>query len=355
MSQDVPSGGSRRVTAADPFTNDDAFFDMMRSRMPERDQRIVQRLEAVKSVYVECGRDKALREAFDAFLRNFMARRGAGRDEAEIFFLTGESGAGKSAAVERLLADHPTLQPFTGSFGTISPFVSVKLKGFTLPRIAGRNIIAAAGYPIRQDSQRGEIWDVMAARLKSRRVFLVHIDETQHLIKQNASQREREELANAIKGVSIDREWPVAFLLSGLPRVAQLPINDEQFERRGAAFVHFTDVALPEERRLVTRILSKMGAAAELDVSPLLPTDLPERLAHAARYRYARICQVVLAAIHSALATDDEVRELTILDFARAYASRSHAFGRNEMNPFLVDHWRALKPGSFLLDEDDEP
>lgn len=161
----------RKRVGALGFTNDDAFFDMMRSRMPERDQRIVQRLEAVKSVYVECGRDKALREAFDAFLRNFVARRGAGRDEAEIFFLTGESGAGKSAAVERLLADHPTLQPFTGSFGTITPFVSVKLKGFTLPRIAGRNIIAAAGYPIRQDSQRGEIWDVMAARLKSRRVF----------------------------------------------------------------------------------------------------------------------------------------------------------------------------------------
>ncbi len=81
-------------------------------------------------------------------LLRFMARRGTGRDEAEIFFLTGESSAGKSAAVERLLANHPTLQPFTGSFGTITPsFVSVKLKGFTFPASPGRNIIAAAGYP----------------------------------------------------------------------------------------------------------------------------------------------------------------------------------------------------------------
>lgn len=353
MSQDTLTGRPGRLAAADPFTDDAAYFDMMRSRMPERDQRIMARLEQVKSVYVECGRDKALRDAFDTFMRNLVpGASGARRSEAEVFFLTGESGAGKSAAVERLLATHPMMEPFTGSFGTISPYVSIKLRGYTHPRIAGRNIIAAAGYPIRQDAQRGEIWDVMAARLKSRRTILVHIDETQHLIKQNASQREREELANAIKGVSIDRDWPVAFLLSGLPQVTELPINDEQFERRGGAFINFTDVVLPDERRLVTRILSQMAAAADLDVSALLPTDLPERLAHAARYRYARICQVVLKAIHSALATDETVNKLTAVDFARAYALHSHALGRDEMNPFIVDHWRALKPGTFLITED---
>lgn len=353
MSQSNRDSANHRE-AADPFADDDAFFDLMRARMPQRDQRIVERLERVKSVYVTCGRDKALGDAFETFFRNFMARRGSGRDEAEVFFLTGESGAGKSAAVERLLSRHPLLKPITGSLGTILPYVSIKLRGFTLPRIAGRNIIAAAGYPIRQDTQRGEIWDVMAARLKARRTMLIHIDETQHLIKQSASQKEREELANAIKGVSIDRDWPVAFLLSGLPRVAQLPLNDEQFERRGGAFIKFTDVKLPEERKLVTKILVKMSEAAGLSVSHLLETDLPERLAHSARYRYARICQVTLEAIHSALAADDHADELTLADFARAYALRSHALGRDDKNPFLVDRWMALKPGSFLIDQHDE-
>lgn len=322
--------------------------------MSQRDQRIVERLERVKSVYVTCGRDKALADSFDGFLRNFIARRGSGRDEAEVFFVTGESGAGKSEAVKRLLSRHPMLEPITRSFGTITPYVSIKLRGFTLPRIAGRNIIKAAGYPIRQDTQRGEIWDGMAARLKTRRVLLVHIDETQHLIKQSASQKEREELANAIKGVSIDQDWPVAFLLSGLPRVAQLPLNDEQFERRGGGFIAFTDVKLPQERKLVTKILVKMSEAGGLDVSRLLETDLPERLAHAARYRYARICQVTLKAIHTALAADDDPYELTFADFARAYARHSHALGRDDMNPFLVDNWLALKPGSFLIDDTDE-
>ncbi|WP_199084551.1 ATP-binding protein [Bosea sp. ASV33] len=339
---------------ADPFADDDAFLAMMKARMPQRGQRIVERLERVKSVYVTCGRDKALADSFDGFMRNFFARRGSGRDEAEVFFVTGESGAGKSAAIERLLSREPLLKPIEGPFGTTSPYVSIKLRGFTHPRIAGRNIISAAGYPIRQDTQRAEIWDVMAARLKARRVFLVHIDETQHLIKQSASQKEREELANAIKGVSIDRDWPVAFLLSGLPGVAQLPLNDEQFERRGGAFIAFTDVKLPEERKLVTKILVKMCEAAGLGVSRLLETDLPERLAHAARYRYARICQITLEAIHAALAADDDPHELTLTDFARAYATRSHALGRDDMNPFLVDRWTALKPGSFLIDDTDE-
>ncbi|QEL21950.1 hypothetical protein FQV39_04675 [Bosea sp. F3-2] len=72
MSQDTRTGRPGRLAAADPFTDDAAYFDMMRSRMPERDQRIMARLEKVKSVYVECGRDKALRDAFDTFTRNLV-------------------------------------------------------------------------------------------------------------------------------------------------------------------------------------------------------------------------------------------------------------------------------------------
>lgn len=336
----------------DPLGDTDAYYAMMLGRLPESDRRIVERLEAVKTVYVECGRDKALRQAFDTFLRNHIARRGGKPDEAEVFFLTGESGAGKSAAVQRLLASHEMMQPITGSFGTISPYVSIKLRGFTIPRIAGRAIITEAGYPIRNDTQRGEIWDVMAARLKGRGVMLVHIDETQHLIKKNASQSDREALSDAIKGVTIDRDWPVAFLLSGLPRVMKLPIGDEQFERRSAAAIHFTDIDMPNEKKLVIRILRKMAEAGGLAVDGLTETDLSDRLAHAANYRYARICQVVSAAIHAALAADPTTDRLTRLDFAKAYATRSHALGRNEMNPFVADQWQRLKPGSFMIDAD---
>jgi hypothetical protein len=340
-------------TGSDWADDDEAFFSVIRGRLSPESQQTVATLERVKAVYVECGRDKALRKSFDYFLENYLANRDGRRDEADVFFVTGESGAGKSAAIARLLRETPALEPMSASFGKVSPYVSVKLKGFTLPRIAARNIISAAGYPIRKETGRGDIWDIMAPRLKTRRTFLVHIDETQHLIKESASETEKKNLADAIKGVSIDKEWPVAFILSGLPSVIHLPIDDEQFERRGN-YVHFTDVSMPDERGLVTRILSRMSEAGNLSAGALLDTDLPDRIAHAARYRYARICQVVLAAIHMALNDPKAAGRLSLTHFAKAFVQHSHAQGRSEMNPFIVENWAALPRGSFLIDPDRE-
>jgi hypothetical protein len=342
---------SRAAAARAVSDSDEAFFQAIRARMPESSRRVIDRLQRVKSVYVDCGRDKLLRMAFDRFLESFLATRNGRRDEASVFFLTGASGAGKSEAVAHVLHNHPALQPMATSFGAILPHVSVKLSGFTLPRLAAGRIIAAAGYPIRHDTKRGEVWDTMAARLKARRTFLVHVDETQHLIKQNASQNDREDLANAIKGVSIDKDWPVAFWLTGLPSVTELPLSDEQFERRGN-FVHFPDVAMPDERKLVVRILRQLCEAGEITLGSLPEGDLPERIAHAARYRYARICQVVVAALHEALHGNADV--LLRDHFALAYAHHSQARGHNDMNPFIVDDWARLAPGSFLLRNEEE-
>ena len=84
-------------------------------------------------------------------------------------------------------------------------------------------------------------------------MFLVHIDEAQLLLKKNASQQERMDLANAIKGVSIDTHWPGAFVFSGLPELLKLSILDEQVEKRGN-YLQFEDVDIDGERDLVLNI-----------------------------------------------------------------------------------------------------
>jgi len=115
---------------------------------------------------------------------------------------------------------------------------------------------------------------------------------------------------------------------------------------------------MESERVLVVKILNTMAKAVEMKIGAMAKTDMPERIAHAARYRLARICQVVAAAIHQALHAKPDAKELTREHFALAYANRSLARGRNDRNPFLVDDWDALQPGSFLGDtknkEDDD-
>ncbi|TXN34201.1 AAA family ATPase [Methylobacterium sp. WL30] len=336
--------GHTTSPGTDVTAEDDAYFRSVLGGMPDGSRRVIEGLESVRSVYVDCARDKALLNGFNRFLERVLARRAEKRDEAEIFFLAGASGAGKSAAIGRMLQNHAALRPEQTSYGHVHRYVSIKLKGYTHPRLVGRQIIREAGYGMGHQMGRGEVWDEMAGHLRSQRVFLVHIDEAQHLLKRNASHQEREDLANAIKAVSIDTHWPVGFVLSGLPDVIKIAGGDEQIERRGN-FVTFADVQIPDERDLVVDIIARMAKPVGVATGHLDETDLPERLARAASFRYGRICQIVEGALQEALHWDR--KKLTVGHFSAAYERRSHAAGKEMRNPFEYEFWHQLKPGSF--------
>lgn len=335
----------------DLFDSDKAFFAAQTARMDANDRGVVAKLAALAEVYVECGRDQVFAQQFKFSHRKFIATRDTPRDEAEVFFLTGESGAGKTGAVRHLFRTMPEMQPIPTRFGAIKPYVSIKLRGYVQPRLVAQRILRSAGYPIRADEQRGDLWDGMAARLRTRRTYLVHIDETQHLIANKDNAKERTALVNAIKGVSIASEFPVAFLLSGLPEIIKLPFGDEQMQRR-ANFIHFEDVDVGTERKLIVRILNRMAKAVDVDASALPMTDIPDRLARAANFRYGRITQVVFEALHEAL--HEGARTLNGDHFAQAYVRHSMAQGRVEANPFLAENWRILPPGSFMIEPRDD-
>jgi hypothetical protein len=145
------------------------------------------------------------------------------------------------------------------------------------------------------------------------------------------------------------KPWPVSFVMSGMPAITSLAKLDEQIERR-SRHLHLPDVSLPEERVLILNILTAMCEAAELDSKNVIESDLPERVAHSARYRYGRIAQIILAAIEQAASRN--APSLTRDHFALAYIDHSQARGYDQMNPFLVDDWERLEPGLFMIEED---
>ncbi|RFC62743.1 ATP-binding protein [Fulvimarina endophytica] len=335
--------------AADNLSDDDEFLDDFVSGLGEDAVRIVGSLERVKDVYVACGRDNLLKAKFDKFLHLVASRRDGRRDDGRCFFLTGESGAGKTALARHLLAQYPNLQPRVQPWGKTCPVVSVTLKGPVIMKTLGHNILRGTGYPLVQDLEENKVWDMLPEQLHLRKVMLVHIDEPQHLLTETPTGKERKKVAKAFKGVMNDPTWPVSFLLTGMPNTTELARLDEQIERRGFQFP-LVDVALPEERRLVVRILTEMASAVDIDVAGIVASDIPERVAHAAAYRYARIAQVVLAGIHEALV--GEAAELTREHFATAFIEHSHARGNDDMNPFLAHDWVRLPPGAFIVKPD---
>lgn len=331
------------------WMSDDDFLGMIGNRLSDNERRVKEVLERVKEVYVPCGRDFIAKEVFSRFVTNLLAKRDGRRDDGRLLFVTGESGAGKTSVVERMLRENDTLAPIRMSYGMVTPVISITLMGPSTLKFLGLNILRQAGYEITRKYEQGEVWDVLPEQLQLRRVLVIHIDETQHLLKLAESDRERESVAKALKGVMNYRDWPVSFVMSGMPKTVDLAKVDQQIERR-ARYLSLPDVALPEERILVERIVTQMCEAAGIDHRGALSGDLPERIAHAARYRYGRIAQVILSAIEQAAMRN--VPTLTREDFALAYIEHSQARGHDQMNPFLVDDWERLNPGSFLIEND---
>jgi hypothetical protein len=112
---------------------------------------------------------------------------------------------------------------------------------------------------------------------------------------------------------------------------------------------HFTlpSIEIPTQRAMVERIITEFSKKADLDATALIKTDLPERLARAANYQFARICEVMITAIQEAVLAGE--KELKRKHFALAYVEHSDARGRNGMNPFISPDWKGLKPGYFIL------
>lgn len=339
----------RTHTADTSGDGSDDYLDRIVGRLSDRDQEVHRRLEKVKAVYVPCGRDTLLTREMANFLTTILARRGERRDDGRLFFVTGESGAGKTLAVERLLRECPALQPIATSYGLVRPVISVSLSGPCTLKMLGKRILGAAGYPLRSRIEQGELWEMLPEQMHARRILVVHVDETQHLLRHTEKDRERKDLAKALKDV-MNSPWPVSFIMSGMPNTTEIARLDEQIERR-SRFVELPDVELPEGRELVERIVSEMAAAADLDSSEVCGSDMLDRIAHAARYRYGRIAQVVLSAIQ--VACLQRAGALARKHFAEAYRQHSHARGFDEMNPFLVADFHRLAPGSFLVEHGD--
>lgn len=344
------------ATAAlpDPFANhsrptqgeDDEFLAMVAGRMTPNQRRQTDALGLVKSVYVKCRRDAVMAKLLEDFMTLVMAKVDDRRDDGRTLFVTGESGTGKTRAVRHMLAGNPLLQPYATTHGEVTPMVSVLLDGPCTLKLLGQKILKAAGYPVRQSLEAGELWEMLPGQLHLRRVLLVAVDETQHMLKHTKKDKDRIDVAKAFKGVMNNAAWPVSFVMSGMPETTEMARLDEQIERRQMA-LFLDDVAMPEERMLVVRIVRKLCEPVGLDCSELVASDMPDRIAHSARFRYGRIAQAVVAGIQTALGTGETL--LTGDHFAAAYIRHSHAQGRDEMNPFLVDDWENLPAGSFLL------
>ena len=346
-------------TFADTDTPEDPIARIRRLRSARAEASVDDVMARVLASYVATDRDKRLEKELnrliDAMLlaESAIGKRRVGRlREGRTLAVVGESGVGKTRALERLFH---TREEFTG-FG--DPLSDCLLISVTAPspctlRLLGMSVLSALGYETDRELRENVVWDMVHRYLRMRGIRFLYIDEIHHVL-QSKNPVEIGKVRDTLKGLMQDREWPVWLILSGLPSVATILGADEQVRRR-TRYVPFGSLSLQRDARRVRGMIEEFGSGkAGLAVKEVADDEFVARLLHASIGRLGIVVEFIQDAIREALlaGADALVRE----HFAEAYEARSGC--RPSENVFTTtDDWSLIDPRvaleGFVAEESD--
>lgn len=263
------------------------------------------------------------------------------RVEGRALVVVGESGAGKSAAIARLIASQAELQPRNLAVGPVVPIVSITAPSPFTPRALAMEVMnQGLGYGMVRDIRENVAYSRLREQLRMRQVRILHIDEMQHALGAN-NPHEMQRLADTLKNLMQHAENPVALILSGLPSLVNFVKTDIQLQRR-CRFVRFTPLSFPDDKEGLELIVKKVGGKlAGLTPVDVLVEEFLARLCRAAGGQFGLVIQICRAAAEEAIRSGST--ELTPKHFAAAYAAGTGC--APDENLFTVRDWEFVSSG----------
>lgn len=309
-----------------------------------RARRII-KLEKLHRSYLRTPRDARLEAEFERLIEGASLCLGGRRPEGRALVVIGESGAGKTHALRRLISRRKEFDPQPMEIGPTMPLVSITAPSpCTLKQLANE-LLHALGYPRERDVRENVAWNRVRDQLQLRQVMVVHIDEMQHAVRFPDS-AETQKVSDTLKNVMQQTDWPVRLILSGLPALGQFVRRDVQLWRR-CRFITFEALHFPTDEkglRHIVRTVAMHGAG--LNPVGLDDSEFLARLCHAAEGQFGRVIEICRAAAEDAIGAGSAV--LTVSDFASAYATTTGCSPAD--NLFLVRDWEFIRPGAVSVD-----
>ena len=296
-------------------------------------------MERIKARFLHMDRDDQIEMVFQDLLDDLTLRADpklpeseGNRREGGALVLVGESGAGKSLSLKRLVGRHPAFPGYMVPRSGCAA-VYVRIPSFCTPKALGRITLRQLGLPIKGNPPSHIIWEMVYERIEKLKKVALHFDEM-HNVTRYATDDEIDDIRNMIKTLVVSPTWPIILLISGLPEIVDLtqPITEIRWRCRP---VEFRPLILPDGVSEIETAIEDLAKTANLIWNNPIHDALPARLIHAALYQIGTSIEVTQDAIRIALKAGSE--GLTREHFAEAYTVRSGCLPSE--NPFVVPNW----------------
>lgn len=320
-------------------------------------------VDALRNKFVSMPRDDELRGAFERLNKhNKKIRQPDGplqNREGKLLVLLGHSGAGKTTSLRRMLLNHPDFPDYPEQhqlLGThnspkqsaVQPLLSIRAPSPCKLVELARTTLTALGYPLDRVIDGSLAWHRTRDRLQMKGTRILHIDEMQH-VTQTANAIEMPKIADTIKALLIDPQWPVSVIVSGTKELEQFFNFDLQIANRIQDIIHFDSISPIDDARQIAAIAGKLCALTPFTLAaPDQDLQFWSRLIHAANCQFGKSIQLFIDTVDYALrrsVRDADVR-LVMGDFAAVYA-RTHACGP-AANPFIAPEWQLIDTTKML-------
>jgi hypothetical protein len=327
------------------------FADPIRASIADDDAARIAVMERVRAAYIRSNRDTALALGLKFLTERQVTRADpnapAGiknRREGRALLVPGDTGAGKTTTLLRLLGRHPAF-PGYGVKGSNCQLVTVSVRSPCGLKQLGRQLLDKLGYPLVADRTKDEVWEIVRAKIQVSGVRVIHFDEIQN-IATAIGKDEAVNLRNTLKGLLNDIDYPVCLILSGLPEFVPFLGKDFQNTRR-CRVVEFKPLAASDHATMA-KVVGVLAEVAHLAADRDEIDDLVPRLVHAATRQMGIAIEMVHDAIDNALRRG--AKALTLDDFADMFAQRTG--NTAGCNPFIANDWEGIDCTKMLLKDD---
>jgi hypothetical protein len=322
--------------------DDDAFDPTaaLRAFLSDDDARLLDTVDALRARYVSSKRDELIQKQIKRLIKNSVARRDPRKPHSVTnrragvgFVVIGESGAGKTTALDRAFANHPAF-PGHDITGSGCPLITVQAPSpCTLGQVA-MEILDVLEYSTQSILQENQAWRRARFQIGENHKLFLRLGDAQHVM-HTLTEHEKKKFADTLKNLMVVDKMQL--ILDGVDDLVPFLQMDRQLRRR-LKYVNFENVSAEKDAEFVESVIRDYAQKAGLKLAVTEDDMLTGRLVHAACRQQGLIIEILVDAIEVALTA--EKNTLSIDDFADAYADRT--IEPTDLNPFVLREWETI-------------